>query len=410
MADRSLEDLEFWLPSKFLADEDYNNKLMDKAGIGAGFGANRFCFPSEFPYEFDSFGTTPSNLSSPVESVFGSTETESSDEEDFLAGLTRRLALSTQRVSVPSFTREKTEEKSRVMASSPQSTLSGVGSWSVSSSGSPNGPSQVSSPPTTPIVGKDDTWDLIYAAAGQVARLKMSGEGPIKCANQQSRGLLGPPRTPNHVPPIRNPNSVYHSNQSFPQNLAHTSQLMRPNLAVKHHSGSAMERQVKLCWQVQQQQQIQRRGCSAVGYDDRRCSRPLGLPQSSWPSLQQQQQQLVQSHQSRPAMRAVFLGGSGVKRECAGTGVFLPRRYNNPAPDSRKKSSCPTVLLPARVVQALNLNFEDMNIHPQPRFSPGFVPEYEMGRTNSVMTQQKRSLRPETGISHEMHLPQDWTY
>lgn len=47
-------------------------------------------FPTEFPYEFDSFDSA---LSSPVESVLGSTETEttSSDEEDFLAGLTQRL-------------------------------------------------------------------------------------------------------------------------------------------------------------------------------------------------------------------------------------------------------------------------------------------------------------------------------
>ena len=48
----------------------------------------------EVPYMgFGSFGTS-SNLSSPVESVVNSSETES-DEEDYLVGLTRQMARST---------------------------------------------------------------------------------------------------------------------------------------------------------------------------------------------------------------------------------------------------------------------------------------------------------------------------
>lgn len=92
------EDVESWLPIEFLTAEEV---LTDKEN----FNKNAFktelkpslCFPTEFPYEFDSFGTS-SALSSPVESVMGSsTETESSDEDDFLAGLTRRL---TQQLTV----------------------------------------------------------------------------------------------------------------------------------------------------------------------------------------------------------------------------------------------------------------------------------------------------------------------
>lgn len=49
-------------------------------------------FPSEFPYEFDSA------LSSPVDSVLESTKTKAtSDEEEFLAGLTQRLTHSSTR-------------------------------------------------------------------------------------------------------------------------------------------------------------------------------------------------------------------------------------------------------------------------------------------------------------------------
>nr|DAD35370.1 TPA_asm: hypothetical protein HUJ06_006010 [Nelumbo nucifera] len=63
-------------------------------------------------------------------------------------------------------------------------------------------------------------------------------------------------------------------------------------------------------------------------------------------------------------MRVVFLGGSSTRRECCGTDVFLPRRMGSPA-ESRKKPACSTVLLPARVVHALKLNFDDMGARPR---------------------------------------------
>lgn len=63
---------------------------MDKENLCNNDFNSNFCFPDEFPYGFDSFGSS-SALSSPVESVVGSTETESSEDDDFLAGLTLRL-------------------------------------------------------------------------------------------------------------------------------------------------------------------------------------------------------------------------------------------------------------------------------------------------------------------------------
>lgn len=53
-----------------------------------------------------------------------------------------------------------------------------------STNGSPNG---FPSPPTTP--KNDAVGDLIYLAAGQVAKLKLAAE-PTK-----HKGLMGPPRT-----------------------------------------------------------------------------------------------------------------------------------------------------------------------------------------------------------------------
>lgn len=77
-------------------------------------------------------------------------------------------------------------------AGSPQSTLSGLGCWSAD--GSPNGPSQVASPPATPFSAENDTWELIYAAAGQVARMKMASPSHHNLPKvAQVGGLLGNP-------------------------------------------------------------------------------------------------------------------------------------------------------------------------------------------------------------------------
>lgn len=99
-------------------------------------------------------------------------------------------------------------------------------------------------------------------------------------------------------------------------------------------------------WGVQQNHCVgvyqQRQSNNQLVPNRGRNNRPLGLSASAWPSLQHakqlqlQQQQNQQQYGSSNGMRAVFLGG--VRRECAGTGVFLPR----PA-ESRKKPSNNTV-------------------------------------------------------------------
>eukprot|EP00258_Populus_trichocarpa_P031823 XP_024447842.1 uncharacterized protein LOC18110616 [Populus trichocarpa] len=194
------------------------------------------CFDfSPLPYGFGSFGFS-TDLGSPVESVVGSTEIES-DEEDYLARLTRQMAHSTleddfKRNDLPCGT-EKT--KGWVLSGSPQSMLCTVGRRcgcrQGSSRGSPNG----SSSPAT--------WDLLYEAAGEVERMRMNNEEGC-CFNNQSRGPSGPPRKP---PPISIPSKNPISDVSLYQ---------QQSLAYQKLQASQVICQAHLRRQVMQQQAV----------------------------------------------------------------------------------------------------------------------------------------------------------
>ncbi|KAF2318995.1 hypothetical protein GH714_012285 [Hevea brasiliensis] len=209
-----------------------------------------FCFPAEFPYEFDSFGSCA--LSFPVESVEGSTETESSDEDDFLVRLTRRM---TQQLAV------EPNKKKWVMAGSPESTLGGIGSWSLSSNGSSNGEI---SPPKTSFGVKGDLGDLIYAAAGPVSRLKMTNES-IRNSCYQGRVLLGPARGQNPETVGENRSTGFLSSQVLVTVFGVESVSIEARTSAKALVPRSLGRQqVKEGWQDehqhQQQYQIQRQG------------------------------------------------------------------------------------------------------------------------------------------------------
>ncbi|KAG8501442.1 hypothetical protein CXB51_003782 [Gossypium anomalum] len=343
---KQMDDAEFWLPPKFLMDDDF---VLEKEKLQrSNIGENNPKSLVSFPYEFDS----SSALGSPVESVVGSIETESSDEDEFLAGLTRRLPLSiTHKLTVPSFSWDK-NEKTGALASSPQSTLSGFLSWSASSNGSPNGPSQVPSPPTTPFGAQNDSWDLIYAAAGQVARRKMSNEAS-KFINFNHGRLL--PKTHNHSFMNNSPSGLYPS-QSLSYNLAPTNQKANESKQLERIASTTTATAATQC----------RARNNAVG-----------------------------GRSSGTCTRAMFLGGSqSVKRESAGTGVFLPRTYPNNTPAPQKRSGCSTVLVPAKVVQALNLNFADSSSHVQPHLKASFAPNYGalVARRNILLNQTRKII------------------
>lgn len=423
---QSLDDGEFWLPPQFLTDDDIlmdlsmtNNSNIQKSsnnkeGFDLEADATKSLFPFEFPYGFGAFGHSSSDLSSPVESVVGSTETES-DEEDYIAGLTRQIAHST--LEDDAFAADKT--KARFVSGSPQSTLCtvgrGCGCRQGSSRGSPGCQSQVSSP--------SETWDLLYAAAGEVARMRMNEES--YGYHQHNGGLLCPPRKPS---PISVPLKNHHPNHFDSAGGIYS----RQHQLLSHQRLQATQFQQLKQQQQQQQMMKQQQGSSVWGGPQQQTQskpnglyqvggmnrltrsnsnngRSLGLSPSAWPPLQHA---ATQQQQNGSGMRAVFLGAPSAKRECAGTGVFLPRRINTPT-EPRKKSACSTVLLPAKVVQALNLNFDDKGAPFYPRFG-SFMPESDSAalrsRNSNGVSYQKRNLRPQQAMSHEIRLPQEWTY
>ncbi|XP_019433250.1 PREDICTED: uncharacterized protein LOC109340122 isoform X2 [Lupinus angustifolius] len=385
-------------------DKDNNHNGFNTTELETEFG-----FPSEFPYEFDSFGLE--NLNSPLESVEGSTETESSDEEDFFAGLTRRLSQASlhetrlsqaslhetrlSQLTVPISNINKTE-KVRVISGSPQSTLNGIGYWSGQSPGSgeesPNESSRVPSPNTTPFA--NDALDSVYTAAEHVARLKINDDVPNH--DFQKRGFHS--IFPQHVAADNHATQLFNHN-----NLNHASRMSYFQL--KEQCGSVWGRESNPTFSTYQQQLQVQNKVRDFGYGCVKCTHPL--PQPAWNF--QQQNQLVQGHVGSGS-RPVLNGGSSVKRGCAGTGVFLPRQYVVPS-EPRSKTTCAPVIVPAKVIHVLNSNIEVPNATAQ-RFVNAYGADYNvlLARRNAILMQQKLSLGREEATSFKIRLPHEWTY
>ncbi|CAN0830558.1 hypothetical protein LINGRAHAP2_LOCUS1443 [Linum grandiflorum] len=112
-------------------------------------------------------------------------------------------------------------------------------------------------------------------------------------------------------------------------------------------------------------------------------------------------------------MRAIFLDSG--QKSSTGTGVFLPKRTNN------SSSGCSPVLLPARVVQALNLNVNELgNLQLTRRQSDAKNVSNTRHDCNSTTTttpdpSTKNSidiieLHNENAPPELIFLPKEWTY
>ncbi|RYR71877.1 hypothetical protein Ahy_A02g006084 isoform B [Arachis hypogaea] len=122
-----------------------------------------------------------------------------------------------------------------------------------------------------------------------------------------------------------------------------------------------------------------------------------------------------------PGMQAIFLGSS--QRSC-GTGVFLPHRAGTNNFQPTKKPACSPVLLPARVVHALNLNVQALGVHispPQVHKSNTRCEGMDNNYSNNNSSTKKKSDQKEVSkqcsvisqnqsSSAEIFLPKEWTY
>eukprot|EP00249_Psilotum_nudum_P005178 c18641_g2_i1 orf=709-1833(+) len=337
-------------------------------------------FPFEFPYEQSL--SSESSFSSPVESLVASpNETESEDDDDYTAGLAERIAHSMLDDDDEDASNEKFESGNANLpveqrgfwasdatkvcfpASPPHATYPAGGSWSTrswsscstgSSNGSSLASSQVSSPSSTPMASQGDAWDLLYAAAGEMLRLKMLEESKgsaAACFHLQNVAQQMPtvrcnqtqqaPWIPNYtslVHPIRPSSSCGHGMDPAARSNSFSSAV--PGLCKDASVSPASRFQRSMSLSTKEMLKLQTPvpdpcyGSSVWSRHSRTiaqntCGSKSGLKSgcnqrarwssdvstSQWPPLQPSM---------GSGMRAVFLGSNASGRESTGTGVFLP--------------------------------------------------------------------------------------
>ncbi|KAK0606175.1 hypothetical protein LWI29_034863 [Acer saccharum] len=314
------------------------------------------------------FGTSDSGsvLSSPVESEVGSTETESDPEEeeqdDYLAELSRQMAHYMLQD-------DEKHEKSWGLTRSPQSTLRSSSPFG-SNHESPKGPSREPSPPPTMIE--------------ELEKMKINN---LFCNHQ---------------------NIEFQSKQALIDDQIRAIQFFKLK----------QEQAMKQLDNKKQFKQHHQNKSKAFGDGSNNNVQKTNRPPSSTTSISYQSQ--AQTHQQQPGpgpgMRAVLLGGSASSRAgSCGTGVFLPRGIGYSPDQSRKKPGCATVLIPARVVQALKQHFDKVGVGGFPSGFNGrstFPLQHDANvageRKNSLYKQQQQ--QSQSMNKQEIGLPQEWTY
>ncbi|GJR15456.1 hypothetical protein Tco_0798108 [Tanacetum coccineum] len=279
-------------------------------------------------------------------------------------------------------------EKTRGYSGSPESTLN----WGVT------GPTQVRSTPATPFGQRDeDSWERIYAAAGQIAMLKMKMKMRM---NQQPNDDVLAHQILHGAPPPMGPTIPHHH--------------------YNHHEETVM------------QLRFRRTVSGAGNFNGGGCgfNQPLGFRQSAWPVENQRRQVTANGFVPKHVSGCYGGGPHVVKKECAGTGVFLPRRYCPEPPEVKKTQACS----PGLVAQSYskNMNIVDPTITTYPQQQPNihglFGPQHFaqpninaqraellMARRNMVMLtqhqqQQQRRSTAYVEQTNEVVLPQEWTY
>lgn len=336
-----------------------------------------------------------------------STETESDDEDGLLKSLAQQIAQSmldeeeakaetpgvlegnryTGAQDVPNM--DVSEGRVSPSSWSSGSWLSGpqLSSSQSSSKGSSRVSSQVSSPSSAPSSGCLDAWDTLYAAAGEIGRLKMNDEknvpvisserpSPAKVLNQALRPNLPQQTRPSGQMTGR---SAAHAAKRKEEMTSMASNQAQQNWAMKCAALNAMATQGRSPYPIYQHQQQAFSLDGPQGINNFR--QPVKLADSK---PIQRNRQAVSNGGS--GVRVVFLGGpSG--RESGGTGVFLPRTFPT-APEHKKRNDVPSM------------------------HSSG-VPTHSKNPRDAVWpTLQQSMIRPSfrQPAVHEPFLPTEWTY
>ncbi|KAG2670057.1 hypothetical protein I3843_14G064700 [Carya illinoinensis] len=361
------------LPSQFdpYDEEDLFAKNLKPSHLHKDFSSN------SKPWEPDPHGHRNELVfsNSPVESDLGSADTESDRDDDYIAELTRQMSHYMLQEDHDQNSLPCTEkmEKTWGLIGSPQSTL-----WPPlgSSHGSPHiGPSQdnpfrdgsydegLRSSSFKPGVGLNSNPALTddQLRAIQFYTLKQRAMKQQGSPNWPGRQAKAPTRQPEQL--REQPQQVHEQKGGLCINIGRT-------------LDGGKSRKTKPCTQSPTQTEPQ-----------------------------------VKCHQQKGSATRMFVQGgeSSSESSCTGTGVFLPRGiwYSS---EPRKKPGCSTVFIPARVVQALQLHFDQMGVTTRTK-AGGYPLQHDgwMGRRND--SKQKRQQWTAPAMSHhDMGLPQEWKY
>jgi len=388
-------------------DVDWRASKQENASVEAGRAlyspVGTKLYPRDLSHTFSSFdgGCDASSLPSELSSV--STETESDEEDDLLQSLAQQIAHSmlddeskTEKLAVGgggsgySDSRNVEVNEGRLSPSSWSS-----GSWSSgsvlsgsrnSSKGSSRVSSQVSSPSASS-AGYQDAWGTLYAAAGEVVRLKMNEERkvavhpierptPSKVMNSNLRAQVSKEARPSgQMAGRRSP----HTARRKDENLMYMTQAQQ-NWASKCAAMNAMATQNQPHYnQYQQHQQVY----SVEGQQGVNTFYHQGKVADS-KTLQRNRQTVFNGGSG---VRVVFLGASAGRE--SGTGVFLPRTF-----EPKKKTDASSLNGPAHGCATGARHARN------PR--EGVWPTLQQSMNRSTLRQPT--------VSHEPCLPTEWTY
>lgn len=409
-----------WLTSEFFSEP---KMVVNKCGS-----------ERQLPYEWGRQGD--SNLSSPVEYAVGLSD-ETDEEDDYMACLAQRVAYAMLdddddencgRSS--NWVPHQATVKGSFMGRSTQSTLTELEKWSTKMHGGGYSSQLPPSPPCNNAKEDDaSAWLLLNMTAaagfehGAFAQLSHGAAHEVP-SKSYLRATVGELRS--HYP---------RNMQQRAQNVAATC-LSRKEFQAKSTTHLGFENAYSGIHQAQQQPQ---RAWNPRPDEEqnipmaKQCLEAVNGRQGKVAQAQNRPRLLNRPNPSYGSgnmsggsgMRAVFLGSNGPGRESGGTGVFLPRRMDN-GYTAKAKPACSTVLLPARIVQALNLNVEDLRSQPCVLSDTAYNRRYygkEMDKRQSVggdnwagqqQQQHKGGFYPgcyESQLpSAEISLPQEWTY